>query len=97
MRRTSHNLAWPVSPTQGPIHQILHPGGHAPDTKKAKAASCPGTYQKPSLYAPFGLFLVLEAPGALVDQIQAQLLELLEALCLRRSRRFWLKRRFAAL
>jgi len=81
-------------PTQPPFHQISHPGGHAPDTKKAKVASCLGTCQEPSLDAQFGLFLVPEAPGALFDKIQAQILG---ALCLRRSRRFWLKLHFAAL
>ncbi len=67
------------------------PGGHAPDTKKAKIASYPGTRQKPSLDAPFGLFWVPEAPGTLFDQIQAQILGLL---CLQRSRRFRLKATF---
>ena len=36
---------------------------------KTKVASCPGTRQKPSLDAPFGLLGVPEAPGALFDQI----------------------------
>ena len=58
-------------------------GGHAPDTKKAKAASCPGTRQKPSLDVPFGLFGVPETPGALFDQIQAHILGRFACLLLR--------------
>jgi hypothetical protein len=60
-------------PTQCPILQTSHTSGHAQDTKKAKVASCPGTRQKPGLEAPFWLFWTLEAPGALFDQIQAQI------------------------
>ena len=72
----------------------LTPCGHALDTKKAKVASCPGTRQKPGLEAPFWLFWTLEAPGALFDQIQAQILG---PLCLQRSWGCWLKRESEAL
>ena len=81
-------------PTQRPILQTSHTGGHAPDTKKTKVASCPGTRQKPSLEAPFGLFWAPEAPGALFDQIQAQILG---SLSLLRSWGFWIKREAEAL
>jgi hypothetical protein len=73
---------WPPWPQIWPEQAS---GASSPDAKKAKVASCPGTRQKPSLDAPFGLVWVPKAPGALFDQIQAQILG---SLCLQRSRRF---------
>ena len=52
---------------------MVQPSGRAPETKKAKVASCAGTRQKPGLDARFELLWGVQAPGALFYQIQAEI------------------------